>query len=922
MSSENAEEKLPRQVRARAIALKVVLGGIESHFKTPGLLDEKRMDMSMELAKETLVETQKQSEVRMLLGHKPDLWNLLSSCLSHAIVAFEVRSLAVNDPIASAHGGSAASIAASFTYLQKDVERVNDICMIARNMLVTKHTAQDLAANARFHLEVLKLIDLCVRVAAKGYDGEGGVRLEEKWQRIATGFKRLLITCLQFLNNFITNNERRKLLLWMDLFGGSPSADLSFMGHINPAAYDEQQSDEDADTMALRASNYSKFGASLKSYDKRYADKDTTSSAEGLSEKDTALSLERERYLTEKVQDLKNELSELNLHHSESHLAAKSEDRVRGDENREVAATKSGTRSVSSPEAFRRSTLPDRPVGSPFPSVSNIGKSDHNDPRNSGDGYVVECTPSKAALNLQTAKDQLIERLHEDSELQLGSSPYEGRSGDVEHYDDQDEAAPGSDMAAGGSVEDDEDGYQASLDRDRGLLTDIPLVLGPNEIEALPMIIQAGIVDAFASPNPEGIHDNMQAIRCNILISQESGRGLLRELLIFIAAWDLVEEALYFKIMMQITDAILKNGLVPFTYQSFAEAKDIVSPAQAVFIKLLTQIFRTRQSTIAAASNQPPSINPNSRVELLVIRYMFTQFREFVIPETCALIYLQGQIRNGVVHPEDFPLNLWDMERVYEGVYQFLEFFAVLTETEDWKSMLVDWEVTFELVTLLKELEMGIPKGQLFPRTPASTDPRPGAAGPVPQDASSSAESKQPAPVAVERPYDVVSPSPADSPSRASSTAPLGAENPEDFEWRNLKKLVILVLSSLVWKSTEVQDQVRNHGGVEMVLQCCNFDSSNPYIREHAIMCLRFLLEGNEANMQVVRQLEPRQVVPSEVLDKRGYETFIDEKGKVGLRRKDGLPAAAAAAAAAAAGRAGNSNTNNTSSSKSTAGKT
>ena len=61
-------------------------------------------------------------------------------------------------------------------------------------------------------------------------------------------------------------------------------------------------------------------------------------------------------------------------------------------------------------------------------------------------------------------------------------------------------------------------------------------------------------------------------------------------------------------------------------------------------------------------------------------------------------------------------------------------------------------------------------------------------------------------------------------------------------------------------------------------------------IREHAIMCLRFLLEANADNQQIVRELEARQVVPSEVLDKRAYETFIDVNGRVGLRRKGSAP--------------------------------
>lgn len=47
-------------------------------------------------------------------------------------------------------------------------------------------------------------------------------------------------------------------------------------------------------------------------------------------------------------------------------------------------------------------------------------------------------------------------------------------------------------------------------------------------------------------------------------------------------------------------------------------------------------------------------------------------------------------------------------------------------------------------------------------------------------------------------------------------------------------------------------------GGVEMILACCNFDANNPYIREHAIMCLRFLLEGNMDNQNIVEHLKPR----------------------------------------------------------------
>lgn len=146
-------------------------------------------------------------------------------------------------------------------------------------------------------------------------------------------------------------------------------------------------------------------------------------------------------------------------------------------------------------------------------------------------------------------------------------------------------------------------------------------------------------------------------------------------------------------------------------------------------------------------------------------------------------------------------------------------------------------------------------------------------------------------------------------------------DEPSEFEWRNLKKLAVLVLSSLVWKNRQVQDQIRPLGGIEAVLNCCSYDEHNPYIREHAIMCLRFLMEGNRENQDHIRALErfekdkppaaagpldpptpsaPQQPskppvsvkVPDEVLDQQGYETFMDPKGQVMLRKREVKPPA------------------------------
>jgi hypothetical protein len=329
-------------------------------------------------------------------------------------------------------------------------------------------------------------------------------------------------------------------------------------------------------------------------------------------------------------------------------------------------------------------------------------------------------------------------------------------------------------------------------------------------------------------------------------------------------------------------------------------------------MKLLTNIFRARQARQPPKSLLKPNSSQIDQGDAHMVNFLLTEFRRHIIPQTCALIFLQGQIRAGHAQPEDFPLNLWDMERMYEGVYQYLEFFAILTEHEVWKNMLSNWEVSNELVTLLKELDAAIPKGQLAvpPLTSAARGDAEPPPPPPPQQQSDLADNETPQPVAVERPYDTT-PGAVAPDGYMPSPRPYideAQDEPSDFEWRNLKKLAVLVLSSLVWKNRQVQDQVRPLGGIEAILNCCSYDEHNPYIREHAIMCLRFLMEGNKENQDRIRALEkhskeqeaaaspssaspqsnqPKIKVPDEVLDQQGYETYMDSKGQVMLRKRE-----------------------------------
>ncbi|KAI5288902.1 copper transport protein [Ascosphaera aggregata] len=994
-SAENAPKCTPAE-----LLLKVVLAGTLSHYECRGMIDDKRLEHLLLAGKQILYKSHQESDVRQNLGFSSDVWQGLTDVLATAIPVLESQSFAWKSVNPANYDGSSSNlIAYNYFSLVKDIDRLNDLCTIGRNLLATTKKAQNLAAEKGFDQQILTLLDTCVRVTARGYDGEANQRNEDRWQKVVNLYKRLLITCLQFLHNFIMHNEQRKLVLWLDLFGYHQNGEASAIMPLEPLdlgqpapqglapvvntgerllaplrappySYDQTAEDLLLETLStfprepstikeeaamLLLTNIKEhmeklLGRSLKEIQQMgkdpervkeiraaltailgvkldtWAEKNRAAAAAAAEEDIAALA---QRGQSGQLQQLQQHEQAERQQQQQQQQASQSTE-VPPSQHHAVPRNKKRILIIdrSDTAGYPLMTWADYPELGAFNAISSPDA-----PVTMEDMTLLRSAQS-AAETLQEAKDELMARLQDTSPVLADEQhAFDNDKGgmvtddETRHMDQMGEDSVDEEEE---EEEEDEDDYNGRPgDQQRGLLTDIPLVLGPSEIEALPMIIQAGIVDSFGPKGGEKVgSNNMQAVRCHILLSQDTGRALLRELLIFIAAWDLPEGEFYFKMMVQIMEAVLKNGLMSHAYSDFGQSKDIISPAQAVVIKILTHIFRAKYSPPNIASMTESSTGrssvPLTKVDVLTVRYIFTVFRGNIIPETCALIYLQGQIRAGHAMPEDFPLNLWDMERVYEGVYQFLELFAVLTENTEWKNLLVRWDIVYDLVTLIKELDMSIPKGSLTPANPAgglsatmaanmdtnaaavaaaaaqlnknaSISALPCDRAPPPPSPPPPAAEQQTAsnvPVAIERPYDPSDPEPADTAtvgtdSRPQSPPP-GNEDPSEFEWRNLKKLVVLVLSSLVWKCPEVQDQIRVHGGVEAILNCTSFDAYNPYIKEHAVMCLKFLLDHNHENQKIVEGLEAREVVKDNtgVLERNGYQVVLNEVGKLAIQAK------------------------------------
>lgn len=110
-------------------------------------------------------------------------------------------------------------------------------------------------------------------------------------------------------------------------------------------------------------------------------------------------------------------------------------------------------------------------------------------------------------------------------------------------------------------------------------------------------------------------------------------------------------------------------------------------------------------------------------------------------------------------------------------------------------------------------------------------------------------------------------------------------EDPTKKVFPEVSSLIIEVLANTCHSSFEAQEKIRELHGLELVLSSCVIDDHNPFMKERAILCLRFLLEKNPKNQQFVAELEAENVADSTALEEAGYEVDLVD-GKVKVKKK------------------------------------
>ncbi|KAI4142795.1 MAG: hypothetical protein LQ340_007220 [Diploschistes diacapsis] len=591
-------------------------------------LTEESNEQDVQRIKTILRKTQKEHETRNWLGTSCDLWADYTECFEEIVVQLQEQ-YQFPDVTASSDRNFTTLVLMHSGPLLKDFERLNDLLLLARNLLASSHVAQDNAVLEDFHQQVYQLMQICVEFNIQGFDGEAGSASESIFTKVINSSKVLLATCLQFIHNLVTKNEVLKMRLWLDLLCENTDVFVSEAG--------VEEEEELLDSITSKAQE-------------GYA---TELSSAPVSDADVEVAVKR------LLGPFANSNSADGLRYALVNWTAN---------GIELTLSK-----------MHRIELV--PPASSEEDQAQTSNDIYAEPQLSPPRYLERLSIPKALGRITAAKSALVHPLDAEFPVLI-----DGEDPDAERDIELDPDAPpfptGEDAA-----------YQKEVPTSPYTLSEIPIILAPNEIEALPLMLQSCVLssnDLMSLTEQQRIE---QAVRCHLLLKMSTGRMLLRELYIFIAAWDLPEDEIFFKAMVNITNSFLQYSLLPTAYEALADPKDIVSPAQAVLVKLILHIFKTE-------IDPPERYRSRSSIhqahDLDLIRFLLSTFRTNILPRSLAIIWMQGMVRDQVATPEEFEkanLNLWDMERTYEGVYQFLELFSALNDNPVWKAECIKSEV-------------------------------------------------------------------------------------------------------------------------------------------------------------------------------------------------------------------------------------
>ncbi|KAI2617829.1 hypothetical protein GGR54DRAFT_199918 [Hypoxylon sp. NC1633] len=798
---------------------------LEGHYNHSPVMGTQTIAKVTSIISKTLEKTHTFKDVREVLSRNLRVWIWLRRAVCASICDLNEKALGVrSEPFVQTKfldittPEVTALIIKNYAPLKEALQMLNKLMHIARNLLVTTdpEVPQDLSAAIYFDHEVYEAICLCVNVTSKGIDGEmpEDEASRAKLNEITELCKKVLVTSLQQAHNWIAKNDRNKMLFWYKVLIESPDADS------NPGPEDRHESVLDYPaprSIHLRdeISNWLKRSSHMCA---------------------AAISICKE-YFDAQIAEKKNQW----LPHHENLLAwnytppdtwAWEPDTMYDDAANVVAAwNPEETDKFEQDRAYGRVSheLDKWWLGARIPNANDWGLTMYSS-IDSVPQRIKECEANLmqryTAAEPQEEPSDAAEHHLDDGHNHLD---WQGHTAQpnlnfAQEYDEYEEEADDDDSYGEGPM--------------TGLLTEVPNILDPKQIEALHMIVKSCILDSAGS-GPTRFGENLQQTRCRIFLATDCGRNLLREMLVFIAVWEKDEQSLIFQISSQIVQAIHENSLIPYAWMALRSPKDIISPAQTILLRLVTNLFRTTLYPLKDYNPSPGQSQDQEDVEELLtnedvrlgklLNYLYGLFRSRIVPECVALMQIQGEVRKGRLDPADFPVDNWDLERAKDGLVQYLEFLYTVADIYPLRQHLIDYEAVYELLKLLEGLDVGVEKAP-FPGTRRNEPPVSPSTTTTPTPQASSSNNPPPPP-----------PPP-----------PPISDPPHEFPWSGIKGQVLSILAALLQPppnqsspgNPTVQLQILQHNGIVALLNCCLYDDNNRFCRERTQLCLKWLMDG------------------------------------------------------------------------------
>ena len=95
--------------------------------------------------------------------------------------------------------------------------------------------------------------------------------------------------------------------------------------------------------------------------------------------------------------------------------------------------------------------------------------------------------------------------------------------------------------------------------------------------------------------------------------------------------------------------------------------------------------------------------------------------------------------------------------------------------------------------------------------------------------------------------------------------------------YKGYRKDIVAILANVSYKNRFVQDEIRNLGGLPLILQQCVIDEENPFLREWGFWAVRNLLDNNLDNVKEISEMQLKGLVTPVELEQKGYKLEMDQ---------------------------------------------